>query len=896
MKAKNRGTIFIAPPGVRDKRAVLFQEIVSLYPGDDYSEVLYLTPNVLVQTEAERQFFSYLKRSHKKTVYIPFQASTIRHLAAYLNEVYCKKEIIPDRIRPLLLCEILGDKNTGYACILSEFIKKIRHYLLNRDLSWLKEEIKGQIFEEKAVNRAVKALEVLERYEEELNRRGLTDTEGMLLKGLSLIKEHLSPAMLVIDGFFDPTPLELKIILALIDKSAETRILVEEGSELFQCLRSQTAMTTERLRPSVQREGTGYYSYPSVEEEVEGMARTIKGLILEGMRPWEITVTFPSLSRYIPMVRRVFRKHDIPVSLWEYDLSSTRPFIALEELITCMEEDYPRNDFISIVTSSYFPAIPEIVREWVVLYAYRAGVIRGKDSWLSIKETLLSTVEDEIPEGDRKRINEFQKGIRWVINTIETVKRARDFSSFVDSLEDILNRFGFFESLSVLPQGDEIHARITEIFSEMRQFASLYNSQDRVSLYFKHMLKGLKGMDMNTEGVRIVPYEIVATLEPEVLFFGGLIEGDFPSRPDIDPLLPERVKKALGMPYLEYYINRQKQYFKRLLNVSAHEPFFSCPSAEGDKVFLPSPFLDWGRCNKSRKIDLLTEDEILVREGALRPELATDIFWNGQALTEGNISQILRQKIRHRRSFSVTDIDFYRKCPLRFYIEKVLCLEVERPPKFEVEARIWGSLVHRTMEYLFREGDVALEEMDQRLFKGLELSLRQCPLNEFWAKVALEIFYRLLPMIKRQEAEIRKEGFSPYMVEKTVEAEINGIRLKGKIDRIDRIKEPPTRQAVILLDYKTGLPDRESLQLPLYAVLWQKRYPDQVVKTGFYSLRDGTVSWYPKGLEMDEFMQGALQIAEELVRDMKKGLFPPSPLKDEECRYCYHSPLCREAK
>ena len=101
---------------------------------------------------------------------------------------------------------------------------------------------------------------------------------------------------------------------------------------------------------------------------------------------------------------------------------------------------------------------------------------------------------------------------------------------------------------------------------------------------------------------------------------------------------------------------------------------------------------------------------------------------------------------------------------------------------------------------------------------------------------------------------------------------------------------------VILLDYKTGSIDKDSLQLPLYAAMWQIENTHSVEKVGFYSLKDGQVDWYPKRLSVEEFIRDALQTAEKLIQGMRKGIFTPVPFKEGECRHCYHNSLCKGAK
>jgi RecB family exonuclease len=149
------------------------------------------------------------------------------------------------------------------------------------------------------------------------------------------------------------------------------------------------------------------------------------------------------------------------------------------------------------------------------------------------------------------------------------------------------------------------------------------------------------------------------------------------------------------------------------------------------------------------------------------------------------------------------------------------------------------------------------------------------------------------------------KGFGPVMVEKKLTADINGLKLKGKIDRIDIKKEGPRIQgakgsrgnekknnSVILLDYKTGNIDSDSLQMALYVAMWRENSADPVEKAGYYSLKEGKITWFPKKNGMEEYINKKLAVTEELVGNMRRGYFPPEPYRDAVCRYCNHSPLC----
>ena len=146
---------------------------------------------------------------------------------------------------------------------------------------------------------------------------------------------------------------------------------------------------------------------------------------------------------------------------------------------------------------------------------------------------------------------------------------------------------------------------------------------------------------------------------------------------------------------------------------------------------------------------------------------------------------------------------------------------------------------------------------------------------------------------------IRMQGFSPFKVEEKLKAQIDGLKLNGNVERVDRkettndehrtsnIEHRITHDArcptVVLMDYKTGNIDSHSLQLPLYAGMWQAKFNEHVERLGYYSLKEGKVTWYPgKKITMEEFIQGALQKTKELIEQIRKGQFQPEPFNDNE--------------
>jgi len=128
-------------------------------------------------------------------------------------------------------------------------------------------------------------------------------------------------------------------------------------------------------------------------------------------------------------------------------------------------------------------------------------------------------------------------------------------------------------------------------------------------------------------------------------------------------------------------------------------------------------------------------------------------------------------------------------------------------------------------------------------------------------------------------AGVRESNYFPAFAEMTMQGEIEGVTVRGKADRVDA----DTKNHAIVIDYKTGAVDRQSLQLPLYISFLPKKY----TADGAYYL-----SLKPGNFKMIE-SKGNPEAAGEIVRAIKRGEIAPSPKDANVCRYCPARFICR---
>jgi putative RecB family exonuclease len=133
----------------------------------------------------------------------------------------------------------------------------------------------------------------------------------------------------------------------------------------------------------------------------------------------------------------------------------------------------------------------------------------------------------------------------------------------------------------------------------------------------------------------------------------------------------------------------------------------------------------------------------------------------------------------------------------------------------------------------------------------------------------------------------------PESRELPVDVVIDGVRLRGIIDRIDVSPAGDVR----IVDYKTGTSPREAFegkalfQMKFYAlVLWRLRgiVPRQLRL--MYLADSDTLSYQPELEELLRFERTLLAIWRAIERAMSTGDFRPNPSR--LCEWCDHKALC----
>ena len=270
----------------------------------------------------------------------------------------------------------------------------------------------------------------------------------------------------------------------------------------------------------------------------------------------------------------------------------------------------------------------------------------------------------------------------------------------------------------------------------------------------------------------------------------------------------------------------------------------------------------------------------LAREGPAMPDAYDGVTGTGVDLSD--------------RTFAVTELEALGQCPFKWFAARLLRLsEPEEAPE-DLDASLRGRLYHETLSRAVRPEedprrastrlDAAFAEAEK------ELELDRLP---GWEGERLEHLARLRRLA---ESEVFAEpGAVAHALEHSFETGWWGFRVRGRIDRADRVAEQ-----LVLYDYKAGksapkgVQDGEGrlkidLQLPLYRELAPAVFEGMEVKEAYYLLV-GAAKRKPAA-SPDVSLE---DVAEQLRRHLEEGSFPVAPdTRGDACTFCPFDLVCR---
>jgi len=484
-------------------------------------------------------------------------------------------------------------------------------------------------------------------------------------------------------------------------------------------------------------------------------------------------------------------------------------------------------------------------------------------------------------------------------------------------------------------------------------------------------------------GVLITNIDEIRGLKFKYTFLCGMIDGDFPTK-----YQPEIFFSGSFAKKERHHLNEERYRFYQALKSWDKGFYLTYPASQSEKETVKSIFLD--EFEKSFAMGYRTQKDYDNLVFSME-ELQRNI-WNGEvlhnqaqvnnikawekavevdrsrnenplapspyggSLFDGSGDETLKTELQNMqtKAYSVSQLETYTSCPFKYFLERVLKIEIIEEPDEEMEAVEIGSLLHAILFEFYvtlREKNIILRNCSDKvfniaeniMFKIAEKHVTETTNNSPFAFFEEEkifginserknsLLYKFLLNEREDDSNRIPNYFEVSFGVKDREHDgflysaeplnYNNVKLRGKVDRVDINKNEKTFEVI---DYKSGskkvtkaeIEKGLSLQLPVYIwavkTLLNEEFGEEYIpkamsiynlkfQEDYFGRNPVSVSRsrkadYDPTPDLNKLVDDALQHVKNSVDNIIEGNFPLTKFVDEKdkiCRYCNFNTICR---
>ena len=705
------------------------------------------------------------------------------------------------------------------------------------------------------------------------------------------------PTNLILAGFIELTPQQLELIT----------VIESQGTQV------------DLYRPEEYNSTIIGYTYPSSNDEFHAIAQWCRDLLTENPMS-SIGIVIPNLQQTQVDLEYVFRKTLYPATLFTknefintaYQFSGGGKLVDSEvacmamNLLELIEGEFSLDKISQILRNPYcYGGRPELF-ERLKLDAWlrKQGVL---DFTLSSLLDLLKVYKNKHLVNSKSTL--FEVSLMTLKTSNSIVKSSHTPSIWAKHFLTYLEKFGWpSKELGIKEQrqAQAMRSCLTEFSTLEFVHAEMDFNLALKSLRRIYQNKRLQGNQVFAP-IQIMDFNEAYGLNFEYLWVAQQSDSVLPEARKINPLIPFawQKKRNISQSTPELCLTDAQKRIAHL-KLAAHKINFSYVASEDSQNIQKPGLLS----------DLSFETQLPLENRVLD---GTNSDW----IEETHGAPYIDEK-----TIGTSLFKYQSECPFKAYAKiRLLSTKLENST-YGLTALERGRLLHKSLEKIWqRIGDsetlaIALEN------EHLEIQLWEIidnVLSDFERNLNFQLSSRLkfieqTRLVKLTLAWLKlesdREGFSVNSTEQEIFVEINGLQVKGYVDRMDQIDDV----GFAIIDYKSGVQSSNSWfgdrpdepQMPIYALAEKNK----VVAVVYANLKPGNHSFngisksqdiFP-GIkaydELSEFRRRGMSWAElmpywreqlnAIAEDFKAGLAVPDPKKGSQtCNYCEMQSLCR---
>lgn len=645
-------------------------------------------------------------------------------------------------------------------------------------------------------------------------------------------------------------------------------------------------------------------------------------------RPEKTAIVLPEPEPLIPLLSEVMTSLAVDYNITMGYPAIRTPIYALLDVMlrlceTKREDAYYLPDYLSLLMHPYIKNIHHILESSqmrILIHSIEETLSDQGKMFLGLSEI---EEKDEIFQQAARMTGE-QAPFKDVLTElhhlfIRRMEKVRTLAQLGGFFEEVLTFLLKFSPAVRYPFSGEFFASFFSLLDRIKD--SLVKDEefkDSRELFdlFRHLIRQehipFKGVPL--KGLQILGLLETRGLNFEEVFLLSANEDILPAVKTFDSLLPLPLRAALEIPL--HYQNEEiyAYHFLHLISQAqrAHI-FYRQTESQTRSRFVEK--LVWEKEKQAGKLDVLKAEPVELNV-SLRPHLKFEVAKTEEALD-----------VLHSINYSATGLNAYLGCPAGFYFGQVLGLKEREKAQDELDAAGVGNILHKVMERLYQpfagRGILGRKEyacLEENLKATLEDVFR-----ENFGQIRGEPYLlremavsRLRRYIEKEKKNLGKISIVSTEEDLSCSLKLKGgavVRLTGRADRIDLVQEEH-----IIIDYKSGKNleghsfnsfDRvfshrqemkgavQSLQLPLYALLYQRSHsiaPHRINSKLISLATTNEKPLFKKEIDRRKFLEEVfLPSIKNLIGEI---LNPDIPfVRDEKpstCQYCRFPIFCRK--
>jgi ATP-dependent helicase/nuclease subunit B len=622
-----------------------------------------------------------------------------------------------------------------------------------------------------------------------------------------------------------------------------------------------------------------FFAAISLEQEARAAAMQVRRWLAEGRRDIAVVAQDRVAAR---RMRALLERAEVLVadeSGWTFATLSVST--VLDRWLTALQSGFYHHDLLDLLKSPFIFADMAAGERKAAVYRLeqllrRHGVVSGLEKFVALAES--ETV-----------LHQPLVRLRQAAALLGQDKR-RPLAEWLNALQESLRVLGIDTGLQQDDAGQQLLRALDSWRQELNEDGGRYGFGE----WRRWLAQQLDTQTYRDSGidspVRFTHLAATRWRAFDAVLLLGCDADHLPGVADGGRWFNDAVRAALGLPTRAFHAGRQRDDLLALLKMNDRVLVTWQKDRNGEEGLL-SPYLQ------------MLRDEFELEQGC---DLSERELQGLLAAEDAHAAELPRaaQPVPPAAaetvpgSVSISAYNSLVACPYQFHARHILRLNELDEVQEAIEKRDYGDLVHKILQR-FHERHSCVDEQPR---EEMESALRRISAEEFAglveqdfaARAWLARWYDSLPAYLEWQAESEAEGWRYAGAEKAFELQLEGVQLRGRIDRIDA-KADEKR----VLDYKTQgdqlLRNKlkepgEDVQLACYALA------ETAGEVAFVSIEHGKVKAVVPPHDVGQLARLNAERLTQVMARIRSGAGMPANGVDAVCGHCEMRGVCRKGE